>query len=638
MAKFTAEEVNALQAGGNERAKQIYFKEWNSLRHSYPDSCNIHKLREFIKHVYVERRFTGERSNDNISNIRLNNKEESYGSRKSNSLCFEFKGPHSNPGARSDDTSFRYLYDESRSPRYTQKYIRQGSYTRSPIKFEVVDDRFRDDDYKSRRHSNLELKLRQISIDGQKNVDKAQLPVTRSLGDILRENALSLHEVTPSGGEGSIEENPSERVINQESSTSLSSKSQVSDVVAGVGSNTLCLPQSDESNWAIFEPSTEGNDPKIPSTNNLKPSTTEATFETTTSAKNPLDLLLFELSGPLTPGTGGMSQVPSGDNNDPTTRIVENACTWDFPPTSIEQKTTTPNNTSFWSLTSNTTTELAQPSNEFPPHAEVHEAKDSIKVSHAQKPSSMQYIPSISTGYSSTIQPTNALVKNVASNNQPSIAPNTNDTSSVFAEPSSQITSKPTQETRLDVGSKFSNVETRSSGRMELPEDLFTSSYSAGPASHVGWQNVQPHGMKYGMHYYPNAMPPSTLPITPKSTNPFEVIEGRSLTHASSLPTTTSSHSRMPAASPKTGLMHVSSLGSLETMASQPPNYASPIPMGIYIDQVNKEKPTRPQRADSFNSESSAFGLRDTIQHLGGVYEIPKTTNSFSNTRGNPFD
>lgn len=70
MSKFTAEEVTALQAGGNEvcmimlfffllcikyqatsnfvikhlttvhaqRAKQIYFKEWDSVRHAYPDS------------------------------------------------------------------------------------------------------------------------------------------------------------------------------------------------------------------------------------------------------------------------------------------------------------------------------------------------------------------------------------------------------------------------------------------------------------------------------------------------------------------------------------------------------------------------------------------------------------------------
>lgn len=38
-----------------------------------------------------------------------------------------------------------------------------------------------------------------------------------------------------------------------------------------------------------------------------------------------------------------------------------------------------------------------------------------------------------------------------------------------------------------------------------------------------------------------------------------------------------------PAVSPRTGLMHASSLGSLGTMVSQSPCYASPVPLGIYF-------------------------------------------------------
>ena len=38
-----------------------------------------------------------------------------------------------------------------------------------------------------------------------------------------------------------------------------------------------------------------------------------------------------------------------------------------------------------------------------------------------------------------------------------------------------------------------------------------------------------------------------------------------------------------PAVSPRTGLMHASSLGSLGTMVSQSPCYASPVPKGIYF-------------------------------------------------------
>ncbi|PNX73470.1 putative ADP-ribosylation factor GTPase-activating protein [Trifolium pratense] len=201
MAKFTPEEVTAIQAGGNERAKQIYFKGWDPLRHSYPDSSNMHRLREFIKNVYVERKYAGERSQENLPRIKLNDKEESNEKPKSSSFRLEFISPKSSPAqrsssARSDDASVRYLYDESRSPKYVQKCTRNGGYSRSPIKFEVVDDRFRDEEYRNRRQSNLESKLRQLSFDG-KNVDRLQTPVQPSSGEMTMQNDLSLQVSEP---------------------------------------------------------------------------------------------------------------------------------------------------------------------------------------------------------------------------------------------------------------------------------------------------------------------------------------------------------------------------------------------------------------------------------------------------------
>nr|GFB93336.1 probable ADP-ribosylation factor GTPase-activating protein AGD14 isoform X1 [Tanacetum cinerariifolium] len=38
MAKFTSQEVSALQGGENASAKEIYFKEWDAQRQSFPDS------------------------------------------------------------------------------------------------------------------------------------------------------------------------------------------------------------------------------------------------------------------------------------------------------------------------------------------------------------------------------------------------------------------------------------------------------------------------------------------------------------------------------------------------------------------------------------------------------------------------
>ncbi|KAE9609206.1 putative Arf GTPase activating protein [Lupinus albus] len=94
MAKFTPEEVSALEAGGNERAKQIYFKEWDSQRHSYPDSNNMHRLRDFIKHVYVDRKFTGERGAVVLPRLKLKDKEDPYENKISSFRLESKSSPH----------------------------------------------------------------------------------------------------------------------------------------------------------------------------------------------------------------------------------------------------------------------------------------------------------------------------------------------------------------------------------------------------------------------------------------------------------------------------------------------------------------------------------------------------------------
>jgi hypothetical protein len=42
MAKFTAGEVQALQAGGNEHARELYFKDWDPVRNPLPDNRQVH--------------------------------------------------------------------------------------------------------------------------------------------------------------------------------------------------------------------------------------------------------------------------------------------------------------------------------------------------------------------------------------------------------------------------------------------------------------------------------------------------------------------------------------------------------------------------------------------------------------------
>ncbi|GER25992.1 ARF GAP-like zinc finger-containing protein ZiGA4 [Striga asiatica] len=62
MAKFTSQEVDALQKGGNQRARELFLKSWDPQKQRLPDNSNVDKVREFIKNVYVENRYATEKS------------------------------------------------------------------------------------------------------------------------------------------------------------------------------------------------------------------------------------------------------------------------------------------------------------------------------------------------------------------------------------------------------------------------------------------------------------------------------------------------------------------------------------------------------------------------------------------------
>ncbi|KAG5556157.1 hypothetical protein RHGRI_006696 [Rhododendron griersonianum] len=64
MAKFTFQEVESLQKGGNQRARETFLKDWDPQRQRLPDSSNADKVREFIKNVYVDRKYAGGKTSD----------------------------------------------------------------------------------------------------------------------------------------------------------------------------------------------------------------------------------------------------------------------------------------------------------------------------------------------------------------------------------------------------------------------------------------------------------------------------------------------------------------------------------------------------------------------------------------------
>ncbi|EYU33121.1 hypothetical protein MIMGU_mgv1a020516mg [Erythranthe guttata] len=167
MAKFNEEEITSLQAGGNERAKQIYFKTWDSQRNYYPDGSNLQKLREFIKHVYLDRRYAGENNSSNklsmiklvnlfLTNTYIHTSMEDFTTERP---TFERNSSFEkySPSIRTNARTFKDMLEE-RSPRYSSSSSSNSRNNRTPRNFEIVDDRFRDDGsvkrYEIVRHSS----------------------------------------------------------------------------------------------------------------------------------------------------------------------------------------------------------------------------------------------------------------------------------------------------------------------------------------------------------------------------------------------------------------------------------------------------------------------------------------------------
>ena len=241
MAKFTSQEVSSLQGGGNQRAKEIYFKEWDPQRHLLPESSNVDRLRDFIKNVYVDKRYTGDRAGDRPPRGKMGDRDDTYENRRHDSYQSDSRSPpyedqygdrrygeRPGPGARKaefdrgryDDKGYdnrpsRYSYDEKRSPgqyesdrtRYDRGYQDNrrydDTYKRSPARFESGVDRRSEDRFgngsvnrrfEDRRFPDAPDRRRpeERSPNYQRDFDIGSPPPVRPVRDILGDDVPTL--------------------------------------------------------------------------------------------------------------------------------------------------------------------------------------------------------------------------------------------------------------------------------------------------------------------------------------------------------------------------------------------------------------------------------------------------------------
>nr|GMD48954.1 probable ADP-ribosylation factor GTPase-activating protein AGD14 isoform X1 [Ipomoea batatas] len=672
MAKFTADEVSSLQAGGNERVRQTFFKTWDPSRNFCPDGSNLNKLREFIRTVYVDRRFTGDRIQENRpSNVKLGSKDV-YDDRRSferttptareefvERHSFERSAPtareafverHSfesssladrrsyekfSRGVRDelhgrwsiekytsprkkDERSLRYCIDQVRSP---VTPVRQKSRS---ARFEIVDDRFREDGprnvkkYEHYSFSKTESKRGSRSPDARR-VRSEQSPVMSPVKAISGDKAPELKVSEPP--------TPKSKARKETDGSANAEKTGVSKNSSGSSANAKPSQNEVVQPVSLIDFDTDPQSLALTLTTQPIASSPETSGTTSSNDKvspvDTLEALLFGLS-PSVETTESKALVP----------YVSDASPGITPPARDAAQTEI----------------LALPA------PEGFEAK----VQNVQQLHSMQSFPSRIN--SLTPQQSTALVLyNQRSNSEP--LPNYGEGATFSNTP--QQSSQPSSMPAWDASS---GNDLRSSGRRELPAELFTSSYAPFAAASSPWQFHPPHGMGYGMQYYPYPTVNQTNKQTMKTVKIFLVrLQKISISFlkfsrfwklVSQMMVSTKSRNPFDDESPQVPapIFHSMSLplqGPPPNMSPSPPypyplaspqfssSYGMAMPAGAYVGQQLNDNMLNPrhQRSHSDETGESAFASMNPLLHQsssGITYQMPNASNP-PLSRGNPF-
>nr|XP_011458060.1 PREDICTED: probable ADP-ribosylation factor GTPase-activating protein AGD14 isoform X1 [Fragaria vesca subsp. vesca]XP_011458085.1 PREDICTED: probable ADP-ribosylation factor GTPase-activating protein AGD14 isoform X1 [Fragaria vesca subsp. vesca] len=661
MAKFTSQEVKSLQEGGNQRAKEIYQKELDPQRNSFPDSSNVERLRDFIKHVYVDRRYTGERNIDKPPRLKTGDKEDSYENRRLDSYQGSRSPPYdddrrserSSPGGRS--------YEDQRSPGYDQESRQYGDSKRSPSRPEIVNDWRREDRfgngrrYDDRRGSDGDSKLYAKSPDRSRDIDSSSPPMVRPVRDILGDKTIPLRIIEPpkansvrategpvvtqrtasSSSLGSTNGNPVE--VKPETSVSLidfdadiepAPAPAVPQTQQASVAQSYSQPENSQSdnNWASFDVAPQVKATQAPpSANSLESLLSQLSVSAPVPSYSGTSGNTggFSAAGNMTTPFGGNPVItPAGHTMLPTATTVAPVTSLStFPP--VGAPVATPGLAQVFPT--NTSNVSATGSGQWP---SMQHQQPSLFPSNGIQSASQQYIPS--AGGASSNQPWN----------------------SAQGQPSYPAAQAPQDVSRSNhnvsnVASQHSAGDVKSIGRSALPEDLFAMNYSSYPAPVPGWQTGPPHGMGFAMPYN-TAMPIPSFQQSLKSANPFDVSSDPPPVQASTFHSMAPSQGPLPNVQPPSDLLRTSSLGALPSawgpsyssgLPLQAPPYASQMPPSAYAGQQipSSLPPPGYQGAGGFSAEGAAFGSLNMVHQPVGRYSAPATPNPFPSAGGNPF-
>ncbi|KAE8726249.1 hypothetical protein F3Y22_tig00007179pilonHSYRG00049 [Hibiscus syriacus] len=515
------------------RARQIYFKAWDPLVHSFPDGSNIHKLRDFIRQVYVERRYASENE-------------------KGDSLPYT---------GRILLKAGRTVYLVVDPEVHCMKIEENGVQMKDLVLLEeIVDNRLRPEGSRSARqqdnpefpHREPVRRSRSFSLELGRSGSPVEQPVRDSLGETAPAIQVGEHsnENAARDPDGSAEnqKNASPGVL--ESLIDFSMDSEPSNEVAAP--NVQQVPPSNDDSQSSDDFSSKGKAPPV-------------------SNPNYLEALLFDLSDLSVVPVDNVSAAP-GTTSAPSIASGQNISLDGFSTASAPQ---------FLALTStDVSSTVPQVVNiQQYPFNPGFQATTDVNGDYKVKASEGHSFPGMQQHQLSLFS---------ASDNNFSAHPYTRahrtsflmhisqQLTNVSTAQSYQATSTSAIETTYGVGVQ-PPAETKSNKRKELPQDLFAAGYGSAPGAFPSWQNALPYGMGFGLQYYPNAMNVAAFPSTAK-TNPFD--SDATPGQVPAFPSMASYLGALPSVQDPTALSHASGLDSSSVMAYHS-SYTASSPMTL---------------------------------------------------------
>lgn len=636
MAKFSADEVAALQAGGNEQARKTYLKTWDPRRNSFPDSSNLHKLRDFIRHVYIDHKYSGERNNEKVSLEKTGAKDdlfmqkspapprlvarENFFERRTSERTDQVQTDESYDRRRSfgnfslvnrDRNSRRYA-EETSSQRYGEENVRSANRRRrATANFEVVDDRFREDGVRSggrlgsNRFSHSDLRDRSSSPVPEKRSSTCPPP----LKGILHNKVPPPKLAEPPKANEMDNINGSTQVQKAASPTSAGStdKKEQDHIV-----NSLNLIDFDANPEPPDSTAEVQSQQIVPYSEGGNISASASTNEMATNAPNvdSTEFLLFELSDPSIAPSGSTSE--GALEGDTPSHINEGSLNTEV--------TMTLASTTNISLDPNYVGTNASLVKDAPALPQVGN-RSIVTVSQVQLPTMYQNLTlAVPPGNDSSTS-----LQTSSSGQSLDKQPFCSELALVSAPPINDSTEKSSQGVSNFGQDRSSGNESVSTARKELPADIFTASHSSFATGAPGWQFHQHYGMGYGTMVSLNSV---------KSRNPFDLGDDGLQFQAATFPSVSSFQEVLPDMSASQGPWPQPLPRPFENASHRMPYQM--IPPGVYRGQQlpNNMIPSIPQPA---NNSDDAFASLNPIRLPNSSNPASVGPPSLPSKRENPF-